>query len=123
MNKLIIAAFILSLSFQSCYYDNEEELYPQSGNCDTAAITYSGKIAPMVASRCALSGCHGSGSLNGDFSSHGTFKAFLDAKKTNFIGAINHQQGFSAMPKGGLKMPACDIRYFETWINNGYPNN
>ncbi|HYG14912.1 MAG TPA: hypothetical protein VEC12_04095 [Bacteroidia bacterium] len=122
MNKLIIAAFVLSLSIQSCYYDNEEELYPQSGNCDTAAITYSGKIAPMVASRCALSGCHGAGSMNGDFSSHATFSAFLDTKKANLVESINFR-GPKPMPQGGVKMPACDIQHLETWINNGYPNN
>src|SRR5215212_9866450 len=100
MNKLIISAFILSLSFQSCYYDNEEELYPQAGNCDTAGVTYSAKIKPMVDTRCALVGCHGSGSLNGDFSTHATFKSFLDVKKTNFIESINFR-GPKPMPQGG----------------------
>lgn len=77
----------------------------------------------MVDARCATAqGCHGAGSLNGDFSTYATFKTFLDTKKSNLIESINFR-GPKPMPQGGVKMPACDIRYFETWINNGYPNN
>jgi len=37
------------------------------------------------------------------------------------IGAINHDDGFSPMPKGGSKVSDCDIDKMTQWINDGAP--
>jgi hypothetical protein len=58
------ALFVLS----GCYYDNEEELYPGSGNglaCDTTGLTFPADIMPIVNTKCAISGCHTSTGGNG----------------------------------------------------------
>ena len=43
------------LSFSSCYYDVEEELYPEI-DCDTQGVTYSGTIQPLLSENCLV--CH-----------------------------------------------------------------
>jgi len=39
------------------------------------------------------------------------------------IGAVTQAPGFSAMPKGGARLPDCRIAEIRTWIRNGAPNN
>jgi hypothetical protein len=37
--------------------------------------------------------------------------------------AINHSAGYSPMPKGGNKLPACQIAKVRRWVAAGAPNN
>lgn len=56
-----ILMLIMALSFNSCYYDNEEELYVNSdttNTCDTLNVTYAVQIKPIFDSKCIS--CHGS---------------------------------------------------------------
>ena len=60
MIKKLIVGMLLLGSIQSCYYDKEEELYPNDyyGSVDTGTVTYSATIAPLISSNCGSSGCH-----------------------------------------------------------------
>ncbi len=128
MQKLILVIAVLVLSLSACYYDNEEELYPQagSGGCDTATTTYAAVISKITATSCALSGCHQGTNASrtiGSFENHEEIKKYLDINKQRFIDAINHNAGAPTMPKGGSKLAPCDIKKIEKWINKGYLNN
>jgi hypothetical protein len=66
MKKIHILFFlfsILALGLSSCYYDNEEELYPAVITCDTISVSYSSSVAPILTSSC--NGCHSSASPSG----------------------------------------------------------
>lgn len=112
---LVTAAVILN----SCYYDNEEELYGNQQQCDTTNVTYSADIAPLMTSSC--NGCHsGAGAAAGiATNSYDQVVANID----RISGAINHKPGFSAMPQNGSKLSDCDLNKFAAWINSGSPNN
>src|SRR5450759_293871 len=60
MKRLIISIVSITMFlmfFVSCYYDNEEALYPVLNNlCDTTNVTYSGTIFPILNNSCL--GCH-----------------------------------------------------------------
>jgi len=109
----------------SCYYDKEELLYPVTENvCDTTNFTYGVKVSEIINSNCLA--CHGNsvytiagGGINLD--GYSNLKAFVDNGK--LIGSINHEQGFSPMPKNGGKLSECDISIIELWINSGSPDN
>jgi hypothetical protein len=91
------------------------------GGCDTSAVTYSGVIRPLIQTKCQ--GCHtGSGAGGGwDLSTYqGVATVALNGK---LMGSVQHLAGFSAMPKGGAKLPNCDIAKFRIWVSAGYPNN
>lgn len=120
---LLPVTFMLLLP--SCYYDNEEVLYPGTGGCDTANVTYSGTISKIFRGSCALSGCHAGTSSQGigNFEAYASTKAYLDVNSQKLVGAINHTAGFPQMPKGGTKLPACDILKMQVWIAKGYPDN
>lgn len=68
-------------------------------------------------------GCHNPASLGGgiDLSTYTTVKASVTSGR--LWGTINWTAGFSAMPKGGNKMPACQITQIKKWIDAGALNN
>lgn len=97
--------------------------YPDP-TCDTANVTFSGSISPLLQSRCLS--CH---SNSAAAASGGNIKLenFSDIKgyadKGRLVGAINHSNGYSAMPKGSSKLDNCSIRKIEKWIELGALNN
>jgi hypothetical protein len=50
MTKWIVFVLVVSgiLSLGGCYYDDEANLYPQIGGCDTSNVTYSGTISVIA---------------------------------------------------------------------------
>jgi hypothetical protein len=114
-----LSAFIVT----SCYYDNEEYLYPElpGGQCDTTGITYSGFVAPLLASNC--NSCHNETIQNGNVITS-TYTGLKSAVNSGvFRKAINHESGASAMPQGGNKLPSCELSKIDAWINQGAPQN
>jgi hypothetical protein len=122
--SLIIFALLVFL-VTSCYYDNEEYLYPDNVGtigCDTTNVTYSGTIAPLLANAC--NGCHYPASPFGAgivLNNHTDLVAIINSGR--FVGAINHASGFSPMPKGGTKLSDCNLLKIQKWIDDGALNN
>jgi uncharacterized membrane protein len=118
----------VSVSLTSCYYDTEEELYPDSGSvvCDTTSVSYTTDIVPIMNSKCSYSGCHaGANAAAGiPLETYAGVKEYLDADKARFISSIIWDGNASNMPKGAsTKMIDCNINTIRAWINAGYPNN
>jgi len=121
MRATIILLFSLGvLLLNGCYYDNEEELYPNSF-CDTTNVTYTNTIEPIIMSNCATPGCHvPGGGGNGDF----TVFANVAAKVADgrFLASVKREPGVAAMPPDGALRP-CQVRQIEIWIASGAANN
>lgn len=114
-----LPALLFVSIFAGCYYDNEEELYPGQTSCDSINVTYASSIAPVMAAQC--NGCHsGAGASAGITTDN---YASVSANITRIYGAVNHQQGYSAMPKGQSKLDDCTLAKFRKWIGSGTPNN
>lgn len=104
-----------------CYYDNEEELYPQPIECDTSNITYSATIDPIMINSC--NDCHGSSSPSGNVITD-TYEGVKEiADDGRLWGTVNHEQGYSPMPKGLPKLNDCDLTKISIWLNEGALNN
>jgi hypothetical protein len=117
--SLAVAA-IFSVFFYSCYYDNEEALYPTLVNtCDTTNVTFSGTIAPMLSNNCYS--CHSN--ANSSFGGGIRLQSFTDvtANSQKLIAAINRTGPFPMPPSG--RLGSCSITQFEIWVRNGMPNN
>lgn len=130
MKKLLLIGIscIIALSISSCYRDNEEELYnnPGGSGCDTVAVSYSAEVAPILNNSCNM--CHSDANANSlgagiRLAGHANLTNFLSNNKSRFLSAIKHDGMASNMPKGGSKLPNCDIQKIEAWINSGVPNN
>lgn len=89
-----------------------------SGTCGTT-ISYSSDIAPIVAAKCNVSGCHNSGSSYGDFTSYTGLKAFASS------GSLNTQVvTLKLMPKFPvLPLTSDQISKIDCWIQQGALNN
>jgi len=89
--------------------------------CDTVNFKYSTAIKPLMESKCQ--GCHNASNPGGgiDLSTYaGANAVALNGKLYN---SVNWVSGFSPMPKGAIKMPACEINQIKKWIDAGSLNN
>ena len=123
----LISSFVC-IGLTGCYYDTEEELYPDSGSttCDTVSVSYATDIVPIVSTKCSNPGCHaGVNAAAGiPLETYAGVKGFLDTDKARFISSIIWDGNASNMPKGASsKMIDCNINTIKAWINAGYPNN
>jgi len=111
----------MAWSFSSCYYDNEEELYPNPTSCDTTNITYSGTVVPILQNSCYS--CHNSVNQQGGIVLDNYNDLQTIVNNGSFRGAINHLNGYSPMPKGGEKLNDCNLTLINKWLDDGAPNN
>jgi len=123
MKNNYILFFLLSfvvIGFTSCYYDNEEELYPSVITCDTITVSYSSTIAPILTGNC--NGCHSSASSGGGILLNTHAQVSIYALSGLLYGVVSHTSG-SPMPKGGNKIDNCSIAKIKKWAAAGAPNN
>ena len=110
------------LLMPACVWDNLEELYPDTRHCDTTSVSFNNDIKPILSNNCFS--CHSN--LNApSFGGGLSLEDHADVARNSdrIIGAINHEDGFQAMPQGGEKLDACSILLFEAWSQSGAPDN
>lgn len=105
-----------------CYYDNEEDLYGPVETCDTASVSYSGFILPLLQDHCYK--CHVeteplfSGYVLEGYDATKSYAASGKiGERTNNIG-----NPMPPLSEGGL-LPDCDRQKILAWIRAGAPNN
>ena len=114
LNTLLFL-LILGLGFVACSDDDDI--------CDTENITYTNTVGAIISTNCALSGCHVDGNeQNAFFSFEGGYAAAkIVADFGRIEGAIKHEAGFSAMPKGKEMLDQCTIDKIVAWLDAGAP--
>jgi len=93
-----------------------------TASCDTsAAVTYSNQVVTIMNKYCV--GCHSGNPPLGniDLTTYANVKNQITLGR--FWGSINWDAGFSAMPKGGKQISACELSQIKKWLDNGSPNN
>ena len=122
--KIFISVFILGniLFLNACYYDKGDLLYPgKSNGCDTTAVSYNLNIMPLLNNQCYT--CHIGSSASGGI----VLGTYISDKTVALSGklysVVNHDPGFSPMPKGGAKLNTCQLAQIKKWIDAGTPNN
>ena len=116
----ILAVGFIALLGGGCYYDVEEVLYP--GGCSNVdSVTYQGTILPILQRDCYT--CHDNLSQNGGISLEGYPRVLATVDNGSLLGAIRHEQGYSAMPDNQPMLDACTIKKIEKWIDDGAPDN
>ena len=120
MIKSILSILVLSLTMGACFYDNEEDLYPNV-TCVTDNMSFTTDIYPLINLNC--NGCHNATSLQGGINLEGydNVKEFVD--NGGLLGSIQHKSGYKAMPQNADKMSSCNISKIEQWIVQGAQNN
>ena len=116
---LIIVIFI-----SSCYYDNQQDLYPGQATCDTVNVSFAKEIKPLIDAQCT--GCHNTQSPTAgiSLSTHAEILAY--AKSGQLYGVLSWVAPFTGskqMPPGGPKWSNCNLSKLKSWIDKGAPNN
>lgn len=124
MKRLLLAVSILlilvALCNTGCYYDKEEILYPNT-ICDTAAVTYSSTVAPVLSSFC--NSCHGGSTPSAGIKLDTYNDVKIQAANGRLWGAISHAGSYSPMPKNAAKLNTCNLAKIKKWLDAGYPDN
>ena len=109
----------------SCAAQNGEDLYAASPlpapSCAPGPATYALTVTPLLQQYCT--NCHNStNAASGlNLSSYAQVKAV--ATNGRLLGTVNHDPGFSPMPKGGAKLSDCDLGHLRQWVADGALNN
>lgn len=94
---------------------------PPTPTCNTADVTYALTVAPLLQKNCTS--CHNSSFASGgvNLSTYAPVRAV--ALNGRLIGSVNHEAGYSPMPKGGTKLADCDISQLRKWVTDGAIDN
>lgn len=117
--QLYFLSFLAMLSFVAVSCGDDEEPVDE---CVTTDLTYTNSVKALLDNSCASSACHSAANKDviGSLENYTDVKEFIDGGFP-LIGAINHEEGVSNMPKGGSKLDQCDIDKITAWVNAGAP--
>jgi hypothetical protein len=115
---LTLLVILLATSLQSCVNNNEEDLYGIE-QCDTTNVTWASKIAGIMEKRCVA--CHGP-EVAYKGVRHDTYEyEMIVVNDGRLRGVVNHLPGYSKMPKDSEKLPECELKLINIWLDNGAP--
>jgi hypothetical protein len=117
----ILPLFLITV-LTGCYQDNREDLYPVV-SCDTAGITYSGFIAPLLNQSCAISTCHDNETAAQNMVLDNYAGIQEIAVNGKLVGSLTHAAGFYPMPKSANKFDDCTLLKIKKWVNDGALEN
>jgi hypothetical protein len=117
---LVVGLVIVLVSTTGCYYDKEEKLYPQTV-CDTATVTYSSSVVPILLSNCTV--CHGGNTPSAGIKLDTYAGVKVQADNGRLWGAVSQATSFSPMPKNGTKLNTCNLTKIKKWLDAGALNN
>lgn len=89
--------------------------------CDTATVSFSASIQPIIQNNCQ--GCHSGGSPSGGILLTNYDQIQAQALNGKLFGGINHENGFKPMPYNQNKLDQCKIDQIRIWIANGSLND
>ena len=109
---LIIAIFILFLS-NACGKD--DKFVPA---CDGSMPTYDADIKSIINANCTSAPCHGSGSVNGDWTTYAGMTTVLN--NGQFEKQVLTDM---TMPQGSATLSEAQLNLIRCWADNNYPEN
>ncbi|MGB1040294.1 MAG: hypothetical protein ACPGVD_05435 [Flavobacteriales bacterium] len=121
MKKILIVTAVSSLTLFSCKKEKAEE--PKPTTPTPISVSFATDIQPIFVASCGTGGsCHGSTSATDGkvFETHAGASA---VPGSTIKGSINHDSGFSNMPKSSSKLSSDKISKIEAWIDGGMKND
>jgi hypothetical protein len=115
--KIYISLLILISTIIVSCTKSSPSASPMNSSLDCSVPkTFSADAAPVFQAKCALSGCHGTGSSNGP-GELTTYQKIFNARND-----IRNAVLTRLMPQGGSLTDA-QLNSIVCWIDNGAPNN
>ena len=113
-----VIAVVILFAQTSCYYDNEVEQYANTV-CDTAAVSYSKDIQPIIQGNCVS--CHRPGGQQelSPFTTYDGLKVYTFNRE--IVDRV-YGNGVNLMPPSG-PLSDCNKLKIAAWVDAGAPNN
>ena len=113
MKRAILAIITILLIILAC---SKKKDPPVTVDCNAVPKSFSSNVSPITSTRCALSGCHEAGSVNGP--------GPLTSYQQIFSARVNIRSAVTSglMPQGSTLTQA-QINTIVCWIDSGAPNN
>lgn len=116
--KIICVFWIFIASSVSCVNNSEEELYGDVP-CDLENVTWVSRIADILDKNCVM--CHGP-EIAYKGVRHDSYEAEMVVVNDGRLrGVVNHLPGYVQMPKDRGKLPDCELKQINNWLDNGAP--
>ncbi len=113
VSSIMVLAFV-TIAFVGC--DKYQKGYDCTGNIPT----YNNDIKAIYDANCATSGCH-----NSQYHSSGidlsNYSGAASANNDAILGSVEHDEGYSAMPKNAGKLTDTQIKKIYCWMQNNKP--
>ncbi len=125
MKNRIFLLLILVLCIFSCTKDKGKVSAKSKSMCDGLNVKFSTDINPIIQSKCAIPGCHGSGSSYGDFETNPHMGVSVKADAPLGNGSFRKRviEGDpSFMPTSG-PLSDLELEKIDCWLKAGAPNN
>jgi len=111
--KILLSTLLFSfIVLTGCYYDKEEQLYPNSGSDCNATLTYNNGIKTLIDANC--NSCHKPGGNSPDLTTYALVKSNITNIEFRAITQKN-------MPSSGLN--SCNYTKLNNWIKAGALEN
>ncbi len=117
MKHTCLLIVFIGLSLSSCYYDNEESLYPNESSCYSPDVSFSLDIKPMIDAKCATAGCHVSGT------GRVVLTSFQSIKNIAVDGQLENRVLIQRDMPPSAPLSRCDQEKLQAWLDNGATNN
>ena len=120
MQKIFIAlcGSIIMLALTRCTKVSQP-VTGSSGYCDTASVTYTSNVLPIVQSYCY--GCHSNNNIvfsdGVSLEGYDNLKGWADLGY--LVGDVRHAAGFTGMPYGKPALSACEMNTIIAWVDQG----
>jgi len=120
MKKLsLLTLLMLGLFIVACSDGEDPDPEPEPEVCETMGMRYDTTMRDILNTNCATAGCHEPGTNT--FPMHNWDAAKAAVSFGRISGAINHEAGFSPMPRGMDKLDQCTIDQIDSWLDDGAP--
>ncbi len=115
--KTILLFFSLQPCAQSCYYDNQVNLYHLTAlDCTKVSAKFTADVLPIITSTCATPGCHNSTGVGG------VILQTYDQCKAKIARIQVRVLNDKTMPPNGT-LTTSELNIIHCWINGGALNN
>ena len=115
MRSTSILSYLLLITLPACKKEQATPVTPEPQKC----ATYSGDIAAIISSRCALSGCHVEGSAFGNFTEYNELKVRVDnGRIAQFVFELKIMP-----PASAEKLTDAEKDKLKCWLDDGAPEN
>ena len=112
MKKIFYNILVISLLIESaCTYDNEEDLFGENQCIDNVSLVQD--VQPIIAARCAVPGCHVSGSQPPNFTQIST----IMSRATGIRARTKNRT--MPPPASGITLTEAEIQTIDCWVQQG----